>query len=35
MDDLKIYAKDDAELEKLLGTVKSFSDEIGMEVSLD
>ena len=35
MDDLKIYAKDDAELEKLLDTVKTFSDEIGMEFGLD
>ena len=35
MDDLKIYAKDDIELEKLLQTAKSFSDEIGMEFGLD
>ena len=28
MDDLKIHAKDDAELEKLLDIVKTFSDEI-------
>ena len=35
MDDLKIYAKDDAELEKLLDSAKTFSDEIGMEFGLD
>ena len=35
MDDLKIYAKGDAELEKLLDTVKTFSDEIGIEFGLD
>ena len=35
MDDLKIFAKDDTELEKLLDTVKTFSDEIGMEFGLD
>ena len=34
MDDLKIYAKDDTELEKLLHTVKTSSDEIGMEFGL-
>ena len=35
MDDLKIYAKDDTEPEKLLDVVKTFSDEIGMEFGLD
>ena len=35
MDDLKIYAKDDIEMEKLLQTAKTFSDEIGMEFGLD
>ena len=35
MDDLKLYARDDLELEGLLQTVKSFSDDIGMEFSLD
>ena len=35
MDDLKLYARDDRELEGLLQTVKSFSDDIGMEVGLD
>ena len=35
MDDLKIYVKDDIELEKLLDTVKTFSDETGMECGLD
>ena len=35
MDDLKIYAKDDVDLEKLLDTVKTFSYEIGMEFCLD
>ena len=31
MDDLKLYAKDDNELEGLLRIVKGFSDDIGME----
>ena len=35
MDDLKIYAKDDGELEGLLKTVKQFSDDIGMEFGLE
>ena len=35
MDDLKLYAKDDKELEGLLHTVKSFSDDIGMDFGLD
>ena len=35
MDDLKLYARDDLELEGLLQTVKSFSDDIGMEFGLD
>ena len=35
MDDLKLYAKNDKELESLLSTVKQFSDDIGMEFGLD
>ena len=35
MDDLKLYAKNDGELEGLLKTVKKFSDDIGMEFGLD
>ena len=35
MDDLKLYAKNDKELEGLLSTVKQFSDDIGMEFGLD
>ena len=31
LDDLKLYAKDDSELEGLLGIVKGFSYDIGME----
>ena len=34
MDDLKLYAKDDSELEGLLKIVKGFSDDIGMEFGL-
>jgi len=30
MDDLKLFAKDDAKLEVLLNTVKIFSDDIGL-----
>lgn len=35
MDDLKLYARNDDELEGLLKTVKAFSDDIGMEFGLD
>ena len=35
MDDLKLYARNDNELEGLLKTVKAFSDDIGMEFGLD
>ena len=35
MDDLKLYAKNDSELEGLLKIVKGFSDDIGMEFGLD
>ena len=35
MDDLKLYAKNDKELEGLLYTVKPFSDDIGMEFGLN
>ena len=30
MDEVKLFPKDDHELEWLLGTVKKFSDDIGM-----
>ena len=35
MDDLKLYAKNDGDLEGLLATVKRFSDDINMEFGLD
>jgi len=35
MDDLKLYGKDDRDLEKLLVTVKTFTDDIKMEFGLD
>ena len=35
MDDLKLYGKDDNEIEGLLKIVKGFSDDIGMEFGLD
>ena len=35
MDDLKLYAKNDKELEGLLSTAKQFSEDIGMEFGLD
>ena len=34
MDHLKLYAKDDSELERLLRILKGFSDDIGMELGL-
>ena len=34
MDDLKLYGKNDKELDRLLCTVKKFSDDIGMEFGL-
>ena len=34
MDDLKLYAKDDSEVEKLLRIVKGFSDDSDMEFGL-
>ena len=34
MDDLKLYTKDDSELEGVLRIVKGFSDDIGMEFGL-
>ena len=34
MDDLKLYAKDNSELEGLLRIVKRFSDDTGMEFGL-
>ena len=35
MDDLKLYARDKEDLDKLLNVVKVFSDDIGMEFGLD
>ena len=35
MDDLKLYAKNDKQLEGLLTTVKKFSDDIQMQFGLD
>ena len=35
MDDLKLFAKNDQDLEGLLDTVKEFSNDIGMEFGLD
>ena len=35
MDDLKLYACNDYELEGLSKAVKAFTDDIGMEFSLD
>ena len=35
MDDLKLFAKNDRDLEGLLCTVKQFSDDIGMEFGLN
>ena len=35
MDDLKLFAKDDKDLEGMLLTVKKFSDDIGMTFGLD
>ena len=35
MDDLKLFSKDDHELEGLLKTVKKFSDVIGMKFGLE
>ena len=35
MDDLKLFTKDDNDLEGLLQTVKKFSDDIGMSFGLD
>ena len=35
MDDLKLFGKNDNEIDGLLKTVKTFSDDIGMEFGLD
>ena len=35
MDDLKLYGKDEIELERLVGCVKEYSDDIGMKFGLD
>ena len=35
MDDLKLFGKNDSEIEGLLKTVKCFSDDIGMKFGLD
>ena len=34
MDDLKMFAKDDDNLDRLLQTVKNFSDDIGIKFGL-
>ena len=35
MDDLKLYSKSDNQLEGLLSTVKTFSDDIKMQFGLE
>ena len=35
MDDLKLYAKSEKDLESLIQTVRIFSEDIGMEFGLD
>ena len=35
MDDLKLYGKNDKGLDRLLCTVKKFSDDVGMKFGLD
>jgi len=35
MDDLKLFARNDNELEGLLATAKEFSDDIGMTFGLE
>jgi hypothetical protein len=35
MDDLKLIAKSEVELQKQIQTVKNFSDDINMEFGLD
>ena len=35
MDDLKVYAKNEKDLESLIQTVRIFSEDIGMEFGLD
>ena len=35
MDDLKLYGKNDAELESLLGIVEQFSNDISMKFRFD
>ena len=35
MDDLKLYWKNDYELDELLKTIKRFSDDMGMTFGLD
>ena len=35
MDDLKLYGKSTAELESLLNSVRTFSNDISMEFGLD
>ena len=35
MDDLKLFTKDDHELEGLLQTIKKFSDNIGMKFGIE
>jgi len=35
MDDLKLFAKNDFQLEILLSTVKMFSDDVGLDFGFD
>lgn len=35
MDDIKLFAKYDNELKRILNTVKCFNDDIGMDFGLD
>ena len=35
MDDLKVFAKNEKDLESLIQTVRIFSEDIGMEFGLD
>ena len=35
MDDLKLFAKDDKNLEEMLQLIKKFSEDIGMTFGLD
>ncbi len=35
MDDLKLFAKDEAEIDSMVQTVRIFSDDIGMQFGLE